>query len=41
MSSAAVNFATERASTTAPQSVPVPLLIDEIKQASYGAEVNR
>src|ERR1035438_8449093 len=37
--SATVNFATEKASVTAPESVPVPLLIKEIKQAGYGAEV--
>src|ERR1700726_4311153 len=37
--SATVNFATEKASVTVPESVPVPLLIEEIKQAGYGAEV--
>jgi cation-transporting P-type ATPase A/B/Cu+-exporting ATPase len=37
--SATVNFATEKASVTAPESVPVPLLIEEIKQAGYSAEV--
>jgi Cu+-exporting ATPase len=36
---ATVNFATEKATVTAPESVPVPLLIEEIKQAGYGAEV--
>ena len=37
--SATVNFATEKATVTAPESVPVPLLIEEIRQAGYGAQV--
>jgi P-type Cu+ transporter len=37
--SATVNFATEKASVTAPESVPVQLLIEAIKQAGYGTEV--
>ncbi len=37
--SATVNFATEKAGVTAPESVTVTLLIEEIKQAGYGAEV--
>ena len=37
--SAAVNFATERATVTAPTSVPVHRLIEAVEQAGYGAEV--
>ena len=37
--SATVNFATERATVTAPASVPVQLLIEAVEQAGYGAEV--
>ena len=36
---ATVNFATERATVTAPASVPVQQLIDAVEQAGYGAEV--
>jgi len=36
---AAVNFATEKATVTAPASVPVPRLIEAVEQAGYGAEV--
>jgi Cu+-exporting ATPase len=32
------NFATEKATVTAPASIPVEQLIDEIEQAGYGAE---
>ena len=39
--SATVNFATEKATVTAPASVPVQLLIEAIEQAGYGAEVIR
>jgi Cu+-exporting ATPase len=35
---ATVNFATERATVTAPASVPVTRLIEAVKQAGYGAE---
>ncbi len=35
---ATVNFATERATLTAPASVPVGLLIDAVEQAGYNAE---
>jgi P-type Cu+ transporter len=35
---ATVNFATERATVTAPASVPVGLLIDAVEQAGYNAE---
>ena len=37
--SATVNYATEKATVTAPVPVPVRLLIDTIGQAGYGAEV--
>jgi Cu+-exporting ATPase len=37
--SATVNIATEKATVTAPSSVPVRLLVEEIKRAGYGAEV--
>jgi P-type Cu+ transporter len=37
--SATVNFATERATVTAPASVPVQLLIEAVEQAGYGADV--
>src|SRR5208282_2917960 len=33
------NFATEKATVTAPASVPVPRLIEAVEQAGYGAEV--
>ena len=36
---AIVNFATERATVTAPASVPVRLLIEAVEQAGYGADV--
>ena len=36
---ATVNFATERATVTAPASVPVRLLIEAVEQAGYGADV--
>ena len=36
---ATVNFATERATVTAPASVPVQQLIEAVEQAGYGAEV--
>ena len=36
---ATVNFATERATVTAPASIPVGLLIDAVEQAGYNAEV--
>ena len=36
---ATVNFATERATVTAPASFPVRLLIEAVEQAGYGAEV--
>jgi Cu+-exporting ATPase len=36
---ATVNYATEKASIIAPGSVPVPLLIEEVERAGYGAEV--
>jgi len=35
---AMVNFATEKASVTAPARVPVHALIEEIRQAGYGAQ---
>ena len=38
---ATVNFATERATVTAPASVPVRQLIEAVEQAGYGAEVAR
>jgi cation transport ATPase len=37
--SATVNLATERATVTAPASVPVQRLIDAVEQAGYGAEM--
>jgi cation-transporting P-type ATPase A/B/Cu+-exporting ATPase len=37
--SATVNIATEKATVTAPSSVPVRLLVEEIERAGYGAEV--
>ncbi len=37
--SATVNIATEKATVTAPLSVPVQLLVAEIERAGYGAEV--
>ena len=37
--SATVNIATEKATVTAPSSVPVQLLVAEIERAGYGAEV--
>jgi P-type Cu+ transporter len=36
---ATVNFATERATVSAPASIPVGLLIDAVEQAGYNAEV--
>ena len=36
---ATVNLATERATVTAPVSVPVRQLIEAVEQAGYGAEV--
>jgi len=36
---ATVNFATERATVTAPASIPVGRLIDAVEQAGYNAEV--
>ena len=36
---ATVNFATERATVTAPASVPLRLLIEAVEQAGYGADV--
>ena len=38
---AAVNFATEKATVTAPPSVSVDLLIEAVEQAGYGAELAR
>ena len=37
--SATVNFTTEKATVTAPLSVPVQRLVEEIERAGYGAEV--
>jgi P-type Cu+ transporter len=37
--SATVNYATEKASVVAPESVPVPLLIEEVQRAGYGAQL--
>src|SRR5690348_3424819 len=37
--SATVNIATEKATVTAPSSVPVRRLVEEIERAGYGAEV--
>ena len=37
--SATVNIATEKATVTAPPSVPVQRLVAEIERAGYGAEV--
>jgi Cu+-exporting ATPase len=37
--SATVNYATEKASVTVPESVRVPLLTEEIEHAGYGAEL--
>jgi P-type Cu+ transporter len=37
--SATVNFATERATVTAPASVPVQVLIEAVERAGYGADV--
>ena len=37
--SATVNFATEKATVTAPLPVPVQRLVEEIERAGYGAEV--
>jgi copper chaperone CopZ len=37
--SATVNIATEKATVTAPSSVPVQLLVEEVERAGYGAEV--
>jgi P-type Cu+ transporter len=36
---ATVNIATEKATVTAPPSVPVQLLVEEVERAGYGAEV--
>ena len=36
---AAVNFATGKATVTAPASVPVARLIETVEQAGYGAEL--
>ena len=36
---ATVNFATEKATVTAPASVPVERLIEAVEQAGYGAEL--
>ncbi len=38
---AAVNFATGRATVTVPASVPVARLIEAVEQAGYGAELAR
>ena len=38
---AAVNFATGKATVTAPVSVPVARLIEAVEQAGYGAELAR
>ena len=38
---AAVNFATGRATVTAPTSVPVERLIETVEQAGYGADLAR
>src|SRR6516225_1006368 len=38
---AAVNFATGRATVTAPASVPVARLIEAVEQAGYGADLAR
>ena len=38
---AAVNFATGRATVTAPASVPVERLIETVEQAGYGADLAR
>ena len=38
---AAVNFATGRATVTAPVSVPVARLIEAVEQAGYGADLAR
>ena len=38
---ATVNYATERASITAPDAVTAQLLINEVEQAGYGADVVR
>ena len=38
---ASVNFATEKATVTAPPSVPVERLIEAVEQAGYGAELAR
>jgi P-type Cu+ transporter len=37
--SATVNIATEKATVTAPSSIPVRRLVEEIERAGYGAEV--
>ena len=39
--SAAVNFATETATVTAPESVPVARLIEAVERAGYGADLAR
>ena len=39
--SAAVNFATETATVSAPESVPVARLIEAVEQAGYGADLAR
>ena len=36
---ATVNFATERATVTAPASVPARRLVEAVEQAGYGADV--
>ena len=41
MSPAAVNFATGKATVTAPASVPVARLIEAVEQAGYGADQAR
>ena len=38
---AAVNFATGKATVTAPASVPVARLVEAVEQAGYGAELAR
>ena len=38
---ASVNFATEKATVTAPASVPVARLIEAVEQAGYGADLAR
>ena len=41
MSSASVNFATGKATVTAPASVPAARLVEAVEQAGYGAELAR